>query len=205
MARLGDILVEQGAIARDELEKFAKRYKGKFIGAGLRAHTLIRSRALAMGLASHQGLRLLDPAVMPADASLFEPHNLGHYLKHHYLPYKQDALEPLSEESPLTPPNMPAKAGVGAIIIATPEPSPALKTLLEQYYNQPVEMAVISIRDFTVELAKRGASTLTRRARLSLRRRHKHLTADRVLEKPQIIGLIVLAVILAGAFFLLLT
>ena len=179
MRRLGDILVGQGALTRDDLERFADT-PGR-LGANLRAHTLIRGRALAQALSEQQTLPFLKLDEAPADSGLFQPNDLNHYLEHHYLPY--------------------ARQGA-ALVVATPEPSMALKSMLEQHYRCGVEMAVVSQRDFTTALAEHGATILTRRARVALRRRYRHLTADRVLVRPQIYGLLVIvALLLACGFF----
>jgi cellulose synthase/poly-beta-1,6-N-acetylglucosamine synthase-like glycosyltransferase len=179
--RLGDILVEQGSIARDELERFAPLATGK-IGQFLRAHTLIRSRPLAQAIAEQQGLPYLALDEQPCDPHLFLPHELGFYQEWLYLPHRQ-----LGER----------------LTIATPSPTPALKAILERHYRRPIDFAVISQRDFTRAIANLGATSLTRRARLTLRRRFRHLVADRVLLKPQIYGLAGCAILLllAGMFF----
>ena len=178
MKRLGDILVARGALTRDALERHVTRHPGQ-LGATLRAHTLIRSRALAQALAEQHGLPFLEHP--QPDATLYQPQALGHYLQHHYLPYQRTGAR---------------------LVVMTPEPSTALKALLEHYYSQPIDLAVISARDFTQALATHGATTLTRRARLSLRRRYPGLTADRVLIRPQMIGLSLLATAIIAACIL---
>jgi cellulose synthase/poly-beta-1,6-N-acetylglucosamine synthase-like glycosyltransferase len=178
MARLGDILVANGAITRGELEQFLDRHSGR-LGSLLRAHTLIRSRPLAQALAEQQGLPFIELAQAPLETSLFQPHELGHYLQHHYLPHRQHD---------------------GRLRVVTPEPSPELQARLAHHYNLPVDLAVISMRDFTTAMASTGATTLTRRARLALRRRYRHLVADRVLVRPQIIGLMLMGLALVAAF-----
>ncbi len=177
MPRLGDILVAHGAIAREALEQHLARAPGR-LGESLRAHTLIRGRALALALAEQQGLPFLPLEDCQPDKTLFQPHALGHYQQHHYLPYQRTGAR---------------------LVVLTPEPSLALKATLEQYYSQPVDLSIVSARDFTRLLATQGATTFTRRARLALRRRHRALVADRVLIRPQASGLILLCALLLAA------
>ncbi len=182
MTRLGDILVAQGAITRDVLERFAVMPRRVRLGHALRAHTLVRGRALAHALAEKFSLTEIDLNRDPADPDLFQSQRLHHYLTHQYLPYRQ------SEE---------------VLLIATPEPSHALQTMLEVTYARPIALVVVSARDFAVALARLGGTTLTRRAQLGLRRRYRHLVADRVLLRPQSVGLAVLGsgLLLLGVFF----
>lgn len=176
MARLGDILVAQGAIAREELEQATQGMQGR-LGEWLRSRTLVRGRALAMALAEQQGLAFAALEREPADGALFQPSRLAQYLQLRYLPYRQTGAR---------------------LLAATPDPSLALKAELEKHYRRPIDLVVISQRDFMDALTRHGATTLTRRARLALRRRHRHLVADRVLVRPQIIGLsIILCSLLA--------
>lgn len=175
MKRLGDILVAQGSIARSVLEAHIPH--GQRLGHSLRTHTLIRSRALAQALAEQQALPFLKLEQHPADPALFSSADLADYIAQHYLPHHR----------------------LGAtLVVATPEPSLALKQRLSYRYRCPVELAVISQRDFTEALAHHGAARLTRQARLGLRRRHRQLTADRVLLPPQAVGFLTIALLLGG-------
>ena len=178
MARLGDILVAQGAIARDALERHLTQHPGK-LGATLRAHTLVRGRTLAIALAEQQGLPFLENP--QPDAKLFQPNIIAHYLQHQYVPYQRTGER---------------------LVVMTPEPSTALKAMLEHYYRQPIDLAVISARDFTSAMATHGATRFTRRARLALRRRYPNFTADRVLIRPQMIGFTLLALAIIATILL---
>lgn len=165
MKRLGDILVANGFATRAEVEQAAD--SPYLLGESLRAHTIIRSRALALALAEQQGLPFIDWQTSPGERTLFHPNHVRDYLHHQYLPHHH----------------------VGrTLIVATPVPSLELHQWLQQQYRRPVELAVISQRDFTSALADYGATPLTRRARVALRRQLPTLTADRVLSRMQIHG-----------------
>lgn len=180
MERLGDILVARGAISRKELEQFAAQQPGP-LGKALRTHTMVRSRPLAQALAEQQGLPFLDLNEHPLKPELYQPHCVGHYLQYQFLPHRR----------------------IGARLqVVTPEPSTTLKATLEHAYNMPVDLAVISARDFTEALTQCAVTTFTRRARLALRRRYRNLVADRVLFRPQVTGLLLLATALITAFVL---
>lgn len=177
MARLGDILVNHGAITRPILEQSLPGMRG-LLGHFLRAHTLVRGRPLARALAEQQGLPFLLLEESPADPSLFRPTELAHYLAHRYLPHRH----------------------IGSrLAVVTPEPSLALKATLETHYRCPIDLQVIPARDFTRAVNGRGATALTRRARVALRRRLPMLVADRVLNPPQMHGLSIAALLIAGA------
>lgn len=176
MLRLGDILVDHGAVARADVEAFAGTGR---LGAMLRAHTLIRGRALARALAEQQGLPFLKLDQEPADPALFALAELETYRTQQYLPHHRDGA---------------------TLVIATPEPSHALQEALALRYRCPIALAVVSMRDFTSALASQGATHHTRQARLALRRQHRHLTADRVLIPVQIRGLLLLAALIAACF-----
>lgn len=179
--RLGDILVARGAIGRAELERYA--HGGDLrLGERLRAHTLIRSRALGQALAEQQGLPFVELPSVPCDPALFQSTALEEYLRHRYLPHRWVGQR---------------------LAVATPDPTLALKALLEQRYRCPIDLVVVSARDFSAALGALGATGLTRRARLGLRRRHPGLTADRVLLRPQILGLLLLALALLACGLLL--
>ena len=181
MPRLGDILVANAVISRQQLEYHAPRVEGR-LGAGLRAKSLVAARPLAEALARQQQLPFVNLAQAYFTPDLFIPRNLPHYVRYQYLPFQR-----LSD---------------GRLQIVTPDPSPALKTTLENFYQTPIEMLVVSGRDFTSTLGKQAAATLTRRATLGLRRGYKSLVADRVLVQSQIQGLIFLLGFIAVALVL---
>ncbi|MEJ0009598.1 MAG: glycosyltransferase family 2 protein [Alphaproteobacteria bacterium] len=101
MARLGDILVDQRAIARDALETQAARARVR-IGDFLAAHGAIDGRALARALAARFDLPHLES--LDAENLALAPRDLPKYLRECYLPYRHD----------------------GALVMATPQPSPEL-------------------------------------------------------------------------------
>ncbi len=161
--RLGDILVAQGALTRSTLEDYALRAHGR-IGDFLKAHGLISARALARGIATQQHLPFIDFERFPPDQSLFQPNHLNHYIQQHYVPY--------------------ARARDG-LIVATSEPSAPLQSLLQQRYGMSVKLLATAPHDLNRYFASVAATTTTRRAQLSLRRRYRHLVADRILLPTQ--------------------
>lgn len=176
--RLGDILVAQGAITRVALEGLMPRVRGP-LGAFLRAHDKINGRALSHALATQHGIAQVMLADMPADPTLFSARDLAHYQQHRYIPFMRN----------------------GAILtLATPEPSALLRAEAQRYHQCEIRMVVISPRDLTHYFATVASHATTRRARLSLRRKHRTLVADRILLPHQIRGLLVLAACVAAAF-----
>ena len=167
--RLGDILVAQGALTRAMLEEAARTVRGR-IGQHLCAQNLISHRTLARALATQHALPFVDFTHAPPDPTLFIPRDLAHYTTHHYIPYTRTA---------------------GSLTIATSAPSPELQQTLSEYYNTPITLTVTGPRDLRDYFASRAATTATRRARLSLRRRYPHLTADRTLLPHQQRGLLI--------------
>lgn len=168
MARLGDILVEQGAIARADIEAFMPTASDR-LGESLRAHTHIRARDLAQAIATQLGLHYVD--LSQADTTLYRARDLSHYITHHYAPHT-------FKDNVLT--------------IATSEPSLALEQEVSARYGCGVRMVVTSARDLTLYYARAGSSALTRRARLNLRRLHRPLVADRTLLPHQARGFLVI-------------
>jgi cellulose synthase/poly-beta-1,6-N-acetylglucosamine synthase-like glycosyltransferase len=179
MARLGDILVASGAISRHVLEHHLRTPHIR-IGSILRAKSLVTSRSLAKALALQQELPFMHISASDVAPDMFIPRNLGHYVRHQYFPLRRLAN--------------------GHLQIATPDPSPALNTILTSFYKTTIEILVVSMRDFTSTLGHIASSTLTRRATLNLRRGHKSLVADRVLVRSQMQGLTLFGVAIAGAF-----
>jgi cellulose synthase/poly-beta-1,6-N-acetylglucosamine synthase-like glycosyltransferase len=168
--RIGDILVAHGAIARGTIEQYASRARGK-IGHYLYSHNLVLARDLSRGLAAYHDLAFVDFNHMPPDRSLFVPRDLPNYIAHHYVPFAQSR---------------------DGLIVATSEPSPQLQSLLEKSYKMPVRLVITGPRDLTDYFASIAATTTTRHACLSLRRKYKHLVADRILTPPQVRGLLLL-------------
>ena len=179
IARLGDILVEQGAITRERIEQHLAKTTGR-LGDYLRAHNLVRGQAVSQGLATQRQLGFVDFAKAPPDTSLFQPRDLPHYTMRHYVPYAQ---------------------ANGTLVIATPEPSDALQAFLSLHYRQPITLVGTGPRDLTNYFANIAATASTRRARLSLRRKYRHLVADRTLVPFQIHGILfMLAATLVALF-----
>ncbi len=157
--RLGDILVSQGAIERETLEKSLNDQRGK-LGEFLRTHNLITPRQLARALAAHHGLDYVEVLSQRPDRSLFKRLELPHYLRYRYMPIKLEG---------------------GIMTIACTSPSQALLHDVSRRTGYAVTMAVTSPRDLTVMLGHYGEIPLKRRATHNLRRQHKHLSASRTL------------------------
>lgn len=176
--RLGDILVHQGALSREELESSLKPQRGK-LGEFLRAHNMITPRQLARALAAHHHLSYIELVTDRPDRSLFKRFDLPHYLRYRYVPVKLEG---------------------GTLTIATTSPSQALRHDVSRRTGFAVEMAVTSPRDLTAILGHYGEIGITRRATHQLRIQHKHLSASRTLLPFQIKALIILFVVLLGVF-----
>ncbi len=166
--RIGDILVERGAIARHTLEEHLRHMRGR-MGDYLKAHNLVSPRHLSEGLGEQHGLDFVNFNDAPPDARLFKPSELAYYIEHHYVPY--------------------AKTD-GRLIVATSEPCHKLQQLLACHYDMPVSMVATGAYDLSHYFASIAATTTTRRARLGLRRRHRNLTADRTLLPHQQQGIL---------------
>ena len=179
--RLGDILVAQGSIGREQLEASARVARGK-LGQYLQAHGVIDSRALPRALATQQGVPFLDLTTHPPDAALFRPHDVLRYQARQFVPYASDAG--------------------GMLVLATCDPSPQLQVWARRYYNRPVRLVATGRRDLEHYFATIAASASSRQARLSLRRARPHLTADRVLTPAQQRGFMAIAALLAAGFAL---
>ena len=179
--RLGDVLVAHGAITRAAIEHHIGKARGR-LGHYLRAHNLISGRALARGLAAQHDIAFIHFTEHAPDKTLFRPCDLPHYVAYHYVPF--------------------ARARDG-LVVATCEPSPQLRAVLEVYYQTPITLIATGPFDLTHYFASVAATTTTRRARLSLRRKHRNLVADRTLLPHQqrgillLIGAITFALILA--------
>lgn len=176
--RIGDILVSQGAIDREALERSLNGQRGK-LGDFLRAHNLITPRQLARALATHHGLDYVEVLTQRPDRSLFKRLELPHYLRYRYVPIKLDGQ---------------------IMTIACTSPSQALLHDVARRTGYAVQMAVTSPRDLTVVLGHYGEIPLKRRATHNLRRQHKHLSASRTLMPFQAKVLIGLAVALLASF-----
>lgn len=176
--RLGDILVNQGALTRDVLEQSIATQRGK-LGEFLRAHNLITPRQLARALAAHHGLDYVEVLSDRPDRSLFKRFDLPHYLRYRYIPMKLEG---------------------GIMTIACTSPSQALLHDVTRRTGYAVRMAVTSPRDLTVMLGHYGEIPLARRATHNLRRQHKNLSASRTLLPFQTKALLGLLIALLAAF-----
>lgn len=176
MARLGEILVAQNAVAYDTLEQAAPHARGR-LGDWLRTHGLVRADALAHAVATQHSLPSTD--LRAATAELFRPAQLAHYQQHGYAPI--------------------ALAN-GILTIACTDPSPQLRAEVMRVSGYAVAMQVASHRDLQRYLLERGALASSRTARLGLRRRFPDLTADRTLHRHQALGLGLLVATLLGLF-----
>lgn len=165
--RLGDILVDHGAIGRESLEHSLHHQRGK-LGEFLRAHNLITPRQLARALAIHHGLDYVEILSQRPDRSLFKRFDLPHYLRYRYLPLKREG---------------------DILTIACTSPSEALKHEIARRSGLRVVLAVTSPRDLTAVLGHYGEIPLARRATHTLRRKHKHLSASRTLLPFQLYAL----------------
>ncbi len=132
-------------------------------------------------LATNEHDDFLDFSAAPPDARLFIPRNLPHYNAHRYVPYARTKQ---------------------ALIVATSHPCPTLQKTLEDFYATPIHLLTTGQRDITAYFASVGATASTRRARLTLRRKHPHLVADRTLIPQQLYGLLFLVALLLGALLL---
>lgn len=175
--RLGDILVARGVIDRQSLEGLARRAHSR-LGETLRAHGRINDRALGEAIAAQKQLLFVDLQRFAPDARLFNPARLSHYIRHRYVPFAR---------------------GRDGLIVAAVEPSRELGARLSQAYRMPVQFVVTGGRDLARYFTSVAAQAITRRARLSLRRRYRHLTADRTFTRRQLLHAVALAAGLAIA------
>lgn len=166
--RLGDVLVESGAIDRATLEQHTLNLRG-LLGRYLTQHGLISGRALTRALAKQHRLALVDFQTTPPDRHLYRPRDLAHYQTHHYVPYAVDGRE---------------------LICATSEPSSALIEELRRHHQRPVRLVVTGPHDLAEYYTHTGATAAARYARHTLRRQHRHLTAARTLYTHQWRGLL---------------
>lgn len=178
--RIGDYLVKHGAVSRHALEAIAHRAQGR-LGDFLRAHGLVNGQELAKAIAAQQQLDTVNLHAHAPDASLFCPRDLPHYLTQHYVPYARDE---------------------NGLILATAHPSEALHAFACAHYGEAVTLRVTTRRELAHYFATRAATTQSRHACLSLRRRFRHLVADRILVPHQLRGLGVLGVGLIALFLL---
>lgn len=74
----------------------------------------------------------------------------------------------------------------GTLLIATSAPNDALRELAETLYNQPVSFVIASSRDMMQWIGERAANHHARSAVHALRRKFRHLCADRTLLRSQI-------------------
>lgn len=177
MARLGDILVEDGAIERGVLEQAAGEAQGK-LGEWLKMHQRISPRELARAVARQQGLAYVELNDITADSKLFKTADLDLYIRYNYVP--------LSRHGNL-------------YTVACVNPDAALIDELIYRTGYDVRLAVATQRDINQYLAKHGGYTMARRARLNLRRRYRLLAASRTLMPEQARGLTILLGAIAAA------
>lgn len=166
-ARLGDILVAQGSVARERLEASLPLLRSR-LGQALHAHGVIDGRDLARALAEQHALPRIDLMATPPEASLFRPADMGHYLARQYVPIGREGA---------------------ALTLATSEPSEALRDFAQKHYRCEVHLVVASAREIQHYLSTRAATATTRVARLGLRRRYPQLVADRTVMPHQLQGL----------------
>ena len=105
------------------------------------------------------------------------PREVPYYLTHRYVPYQRAA---------------------SGLTLACVDPCPALHDFVRAHYGTNVHFALATPRELADYLNTRGATPRTRLARLGLRRRFRHLAADRVLLPHQIRGLLLLAALLGA-------
>ena len=174
--RIGDVLVMQGALSRQRLEDIASKARGR-LGDYLRAYGLVDGRSLAQALASHHALPQVDLIKNPPAENLFNPSCREVYIAHGFVPYKLQ---------------------YGVLTIATSNPSEQLREFARTHYACAIELVVTTPRDLSHYFATRAATASTRHARLSLRRRYRHLVADRIMLAHQWRGLALVGVALAA-------
>lgn len=178
--RIGDILVANGALARPQLEEMLRTTRSR-IGHALRLAGLVDGRQLARALAEQQGLPHIDLTQTMPDSSLFTPRDVPHYMAHHYVPFARDGH---------------------AITLATSEPSENLRRFAELHYALPIRFTITTARELSHFLGTRAATATTRTAQLGLRRRYRHLVADRILLRHQWLGFLALAGLVAAFIWL---
>lgn len=179
MARLGDILIAQGAISRAELELAMQHARGR-LGDFLRTHGLIGARQLAQAVAEHHTLSYVSLADTPPDASLFRSRDVAHYLEHRYVPFSRSN---------------------GVLTVVCCDPSDALQRELERRSGYRVALRVTSARDLNTSLTRLGGTPLTRRAQHQLRLTHRGLSAARTLMPHQARGLVLVLLALAAVLW----
>lgn len=157
--RIGDILVANGALSRQQLEETLRSTRSR-IGHALRLTGLVNGRQLAHALSEQMKVPLVDLTLTPPDRNLFSPRDVSHYHAHHYVPFTRDA---------------------SSITLATSEPSESLRRFAELHYALTIRFVIVSTRDLAHYLEVRAATATTRHARFGLRRRYRHLVADRIL------------------------
>ena len=176
--RIGDVLVNQGAITREALETNAHKARGR-LGHYLRSYNHIDDRALAKALAAQYGLEYVEFDQKPPNASLFSPRDREYYIRHHYVPFAR------------------SKNG---LVIATSQPSEELKIFAASYHLQPISFMVTSPRDLAAYHASIGSLASIRHATLNLRRHARNLSADRTLLPNQRNGFFVLLALFVSVF-----
>ena len=179
--RLGDILVEDGVISRDVLETHTPHVTSR-LGDYLRASTSIGERAIARAIARQHALPFSTFTNAPPDDRLFNTALLDEYIKKCYVPYRLSGNQ---------------------LTIATPEPSAALVAHVAQQSGFRITQLVITPRDLNHYIRTRAATSLTRRARLHLKRRYPFMIASHVLSNLQRRGFLLLLLLLAAAFFVI--
>lgn len=139
------------------------------------SHSLNAARKICY----QHGLQLvcaLDGAA--PNPNLYNPAHLVHYHQYQFLPY---AFEH------------------GVFSIVSSRYDEEIRQFCEQLYSYPIRFVIAPERDLNQWLSTQGATRHVRSAKLRLRRRFKHLCADRTLVKSQIFPLIAPFILLALA------
>lgn len=177
--RMGEILVAHGALSRSDLEAALAVLRAR-LGDFLLAHGLVDGRNIARACAAQQRLRHVNLIEEPPDTALFSPRDRQHYISYRFIPYARSAQ---------------------IITLATTEPDKALRQFARKHYGCEIELCVATARDLSGYLTSRGATSAARCASLSLRRRYRHLVADRIMIAPQLRGLFLLLAAMALVAF----
>lgn len=169
-ARLGDILVAHGVISRERMEEALLGRHGR-LGHALKSLGLIDGRSLARAVAEQRALKPVDLSRTTPARGLFSPNDYAHYIAHHFVPLARTA---------------------GGLTLATSAPSDALDAFARAHYRCKITYVIATERDLREYLSSRAATVSTRKARLSLRRLHPSMGADRIMLKHQLRGLLIL-------------
>lgn len=178
--KLGELLVEGGALTPAELAQALSQLRGR-LGNFLRSYGIVSAREVAQALATQHGVPLVYFDSAPPETQLFSPRELPMYLRHRFVPYRHRG---------------------GALTLATPEPSEVLRDFAQTYYRMPVNFVVTPARDLNQYFMSRAATATIRRSTLGLRRRYHDLVADCMLVGHQRRGFALLFLLLASGFYL---